>query len=142
MKVFVTTALAAASIALLAAPVAAQEEEQARTTWTVTAIDVNDGAGGRWEEIVMETLMPAHDDAGIDRPQLHWVVANNDWDYVMIRTMPRGMAAFDTHANPERMALWQAIIARAGSEEAAEALMDELDSLEAESTTLYTHSHP
>lgn len=142
MKVIVKAALAAVSLAMVTAPVAAQEEEEARTTWTMTAIELNDGAGGRWEELIMEHLMPAFDDAGLDRPQLHWVMANNDWDYVIIQTLPRGMGTFDTHANPERRALWEAVVAREGSEEAARAMFDELDSLEANTTTLWTHSHP
>ncbi len=142
MKALFTTALAAVSLAVLAVPAAAQEEEEARTTWTVTAIELNDGAGGRWEEIIMDHLMPAYDAAGLDRPQLHWVMANNDWDYVVINTMPRGMGTFDTHDNPERRAIWEAMVAQEGSEEAARAMFDELDSLEKRTTTLYTHTHP
>ncbi len=142
MNAFVTAALAAASLAVVSVPVAAQEAEEARTTWTVTAIELNDDAGNRWEEIFMEHVLPAYDDAGLDRPQLHWVMANNDWDYVVINTMPRGMGTFDTHNNPERRALWEAMVAREGSEEAAQAMFDEMDSLEERSTTLFTHSHP
>jgi len=142
MKAFVTAALAAASLTVAAVPAFAQEAEEPRTTWTVTAIELTDDAGNRWEEIFMEHLWPAFDAAGQDRPQLHWVMANNDWDYVVIQTMPRGMGTFDSHNNPERRAIWQAMVAQEGSEEAAQALFNEMDSLEKRSSTLFTHSHP
>ncbi len=135
-------ALAAASVALLAVPATAQDEEEPRTTWRVLLIDVADDGMGRWQEIVMDHIIPAQEAAGVPVAQLHWIAANDDWEMIVLNEMPRGMAAFDTHANPERAALFAALVEQEGSEEAVEALFDELNSLEVKTKSFFTHSHP
>lgn len=135
-------ALAAASVALLAVPATAQDEEEPRTTWRVMLIDVADNGMGRWQEIVMDHVIPAQEAAGLPTVQLHWIAVNDDWDMIVINEMPGGMATFDTHANPQRAAFFAALVAQEGSEEAAEALMNELDGLEDKVKAFYTHTHP
>ncbi len=142
MKIIAKTLLAAGSIALLSVPTVAQEEEEVRTTWQVTAIDVKSGSGNRWYEIISDHLMPAYEAAGLDKPTLHWVMIDDDWDFLIVQEMPDGMATFDTHNPPTRMALFAALVEQEGSEEAVEALFDELNGLEEDSKTLFTHTHP
>lgn len=135
-------ALVAASFALLAVPATAQEEEEPRTTWRVLFIDVADGKMGRWQEIVMDHIIPAQQAAGVPVAQLHWIAPSDDWDMIIMNEMPRGMAAFDTHSNPEREALFAALVEQEGSEEAVQALWEELDGLEDKTKEFFTHSHP
>ena len=56
--------------------------------------------------------------------------------------MPRGMSTFDTHANPERAAMFAALAEMVGGEEGLEALGDEYGALIESETTFYTHVHP
>jgi len=142
MKKLCIAALAACSLGFTAIPAAAQEEEQARTTYRVMAIDVKSGSAGRWEEIMMETVIPAYEAAGLPTPQLHWVMVNGDWDYMVVVEMPDGMAAFDSHNPPGRTALFASMVESLGSEEAVQELFSELNGLEEDSVTLYTHTHP
>lgn len=135
-------ALAGMTLATFATPAAAQEEEQARTTWRILMVDVKDEGQSRWEEIVMEHVIPAYVAAGLDAPSLHWTMLNDDWDMVIVGEIPGGMATFDHHRPAARMALWNALVAQEGSEEAVDALFAELDGLEEKTQSLYTHTHP
>lgn len=134
--------LATAACAVISVPAMAQEEEEPRTTYTVTMIDLADGADDRWAEIRSEYVEPAREAAGLPAQTVHWVMLNEDYDIIIVSEMPRGMASFDSHANPERAAFWAAMTEIAGSEEALEALGDEWDDLVVSSHTVYTHTHP
>lgn len=142
MKMY-KAALAAASIALLSTPVVAQDEaEEERSTWRIAMIDVSDDGMERWQEIMLDHVVPAYASAGLPVPQLHWTMMNDDYDMIVIVEIPGGMATFDSHNPPARTALWAAMVEQEGSAEAASALFDELDSLEDGSTSTITHSHP
>jgi len=101
-----------------------------------------DGADNRWAEIRSEYVDPAREAAGLSPQTVHWVMLNEDYDIIIVSEMPRGMASFDAHANPERAAFWEAMTEAVGGEEALEALGDEWDTLVESSTTIYTHTHP
>jgi len=120
----------------------AQEEEEPRTTYSVTMLKLADGADNRWAEIRAEYIEPAREAAGLSPQTVHWVMLNEDYDIILISEMPRGMASFDAHANPERAAFWEAMTEIAGSEEALEELSDEWGTLVESSSTVYTHTHP
>lgn len=133
---------AAAALALTASPAVAQEQEEPRTTYSVTMLKLADGADNRWAEIRSEYVDPAREAAGLSPQTVHWVMLNEDYDIIIVSEMPRGMASFDAHANPERAAFWEAMTEAVGGEEALEALGDEWDTLVESSTTIYTHTHP
>ncbi len=135
-------ALVAAAMAMAATPAIAQEEEEPRTTWQINMIDVKSGGMDRWQEIVMEHIVPAYAAAGLREPQLHWTMMDDEWDMIVITEVPGGMATFDTHAPAARRALFAALVEQEGSEEAVRALFDELDGLEEKSSSVMTHSHP
>lgn len=136
------TLAAAVALTAFATPAIAQEEEEPRTTYSVTMLKLADGADNRWAEIRSEYVEPAREAAGLSPQTVHWVMLNEDYDIIIVSEMPRGMASFDSHANPERAAFWEAMTEIAGGEEALEALGDEWDTLVESSTTVYTHTHP
>lgn len=135
-------ALAAVALAMVATPAWAQEEEEPRTTWRINMVDVKPGGMDRWQEIVMEHIVPAYEAAGLPAPQLHWTMLNDDWDMIILTPVPGGMATFDTHAPAARRALFAALVEQEGSEEAVRAMFDELESLEEKTSSIMTHSHP
>ena len=142
MKTMIKAGLAACVAVGLAIPAIAQEEEEARTTWRVTLLDVSDGGMDRWQDIMLEHVIPAQQAAGLPVTQLHWIAPADKWDMILVQEMPRGMASFDTHDNPERRAMFSAMVEQEGSEEAVRELFAELNGLEDEGETYYTHTHP
>lgn len=133
--------LAATSMAFTAAPIMAQDEEEARTTYRIEYIDLADGAGDRWTELGEKYFGPATDEAGLKRPTIHWLMTGR-WDVMMIFEMPGGMAMLDTHNPPERRAFRDAFIKIAGSEEEARKIWEEDAKLVKDSMTTYSHTHP
>ncbi|WAT18533.1 hypothetical protein OZN62_02830 [Aurantiacibacter sp. MUD11] len=126
---------------MLATPAIAQEEEP-RTTYSVTMLKLTPGSENRWTEIRSEYVDPAREAAGLSPATVHWVMMNEDYDLIIITEMPRGMSTFDTHANAEREAFWEAMSEIVGGQEALDALGEEWDTLVESSTTVYTHTHP
>jgi hypothetical protein len=140
---YLKTALAVSALVCVAQPAFAQEEpEQPRTTWRIQMIDLKDDAGTKWEDLIMERVIPAYRAAGLPEPQLHWTMANGDYDYVVIGQMPGGMGTFDHHQPAARVALNNALVASLGSEEAVEAMFTELDGYVEDVQTVFTHTHP
>lgn len=136
-------ATAAAAFALLATPAMAQEEaEEPRTTYSVTLIKLAPGADERWTEIMETYVMPASEAAGQPLPTVHWVMANNDYDLILVTERMEGMAGFDTHANPHRDAFFAAMAQVAGGQEVVEALGEEYPGLVSKEVTYFTHTHP
>lgn len=135
-------AIAAASLAFAAVPAVAQSPtEEARTTYRITFIKLKPGADDRWTELSEKYYGPATDAAKLKRPTVHWLVSG-PWDLMLVQEMPRGMAALDRHEGPERTAMRQAMAKIAGSEEAAKKIRDESDTLVAESSIAFSHTHP
>lgn len=129
-------------ISLAATPALAQEEEEARTTYAVTALNLADGADERWLEIQTEYIQPARIAAGMSEATIHWVMMNDDYDLIVVAEMPGGMANFDSHAPADQVAFMEALTEMVGGESALEALGEERDKLVEKSMTLYTHTHP
>ena len=141
-KLTLAVACAAASLTFTATA-SAQDAEPARTTYRVMAIDLKpDADAGKYDEMITETLVPAYEAAGLVAPQVHWVMANDDWDYLMVDTMKDGMATFDSHMSPARAALRDALLAKLGSEEKVEEFWKQLSDMEAKTKVLFTHTHP
>lgn len=134
-------ALAVTAIACLSPAAVAQEAEQPRTTWRIQMVNITDEAGVRWENHMMETIIPAHADAGLPAPQLHWVMMQ-DYEYVVIMAMPGGMGTFDHHQPAARVALNAALEARLGSGEAVAAMWEEMNGYVEDVDTVFTHTHP
>lgn len=132
----------ATAILLSATPAVAQEEEEPRTTYAVTAIDLADGADDRWFEIQTDYIQPARVAAGMSEATIHWVMLADDYDIVVVAEMPGGMANLDSHAPASRVAYMEALTELVGGEAALEALGEERDTLVEKSMTLYTHTHP
>ncbi len=141
MKLF-NTAVAAAVLACVALPVAAQDAEQERTTWRIQLVDLKPGAGTGFEDLLMDRIIPAYEEAGLPAPQLHWAALNDDYDYVVIMEIPGGMATFDSHAPAARTALNAALVRSLGSEEAVTAMYEEMSGFVESTTNIYTHTHP
>lgn len=134
--------LAAASLAFTAAPAFAQDEpEEPRTTYRIEYIKLKDGSGQRWQELGEKYYGPATDQAGLERPTVHWLMAG-PWNVMMIFKLPRGLAALDTHGSPEREAFEKAFVEIAGGEEAAEKIREETRTIETNTVVTYSHTHP
>ncbi|MCT2558139.1 hypothetical protein N0B51_04025 [Tsuneonella sp. YG55] len=140
---FTTLALAAAcALATISTPVMAQSEpEQARTTYAVILLKLAPDAGGRWSEMMEKYYAPAAAAAGLPKTEVHWMM-DGPWDLMLLRPMPRGLAALDTHASPERDAFNKSLAKIAGSEEAAKKLGEENDKLVTSSMRYFSHTHP
>lgn len=142
MKRHLTYAIAAAAMLSFATPGAAQDEpEEARTTYQVTYLKFAAGADERWNEMMEDHFKPARKAAGLPEAQIHWLM-DGPWDIMMVTRMPRGLAALDTHAGPERTAFEKALLAQAGSEDAVTKINDEYDKLIAENMRVFSHTHP
>lgn len=140
-----TAAMALTAVTALGAtatPAFAQDEpEQARTTYMVILLKLAPDAGDRWSEIMDKYYAPAAKAAGLPATQVHWLMDGN-WDLMLLRPLPRGMATLDTHASPERKAFEAALAKIAGGEDAAKKLGEENDKLVTESVRYFSHTHP
>jgi len=142
MKLHLSYAIALATMTGLTAPAAAQDEpEEPRTTYQVTYLKFAPGADERWNEMMEENFKPARKAAGLPEAQIHWLM-DGPWDIMMVTRMPRGLAALDTHASPERSAFEKALLAQAGSEDAVTKLNAEYEKLIAENMRVFSHTHP
>ena len=142
MKAILIRAAAAAFALSCAASATAQEAEEPRTTWRIMTVDVKPGMDEQYQTMMMETILPAYEAAGLDAPQVHWVMANDDWDYVFIDKMTNGMATFDSHNPPQRVALREALKTSLGTEEKVQEMWRTVSDMEAKSHTYFTHTHP
>jgi len=134
--------IAVASLAFAAVPAIAQNEaEEPRTTYRIEFVKFAPNADDRWIELGEKYWGPADDAAGLKRPTIHWLMGG-EWDVMLVFEMPRGMAMLDAHRSPERKALREAFIKIAGSEEEAKKIWAEADTLEADSMTYFSHTHP
>lgn len=138
----ITAAIAAASFAFATIPAAAQTEAEApRTTFRIVFLKLKPGKDDRWSELSEKYYGPAQDAAKVKRPTVYWLVSGS-WDLMLVQELPRGLATLDKHETPERTAMRQAMTKIAGSEDAAKKIYEESDSLVAESSTTYSHTHP
>ncbi|MEL1250103.1 hypothetical protein [Aurantiacibacter gilvus] len=141
---FNTIKITAAALALsaVALPAVAQDAEEPRTTYSVTALEFTDDADqNRWLEL-RGMVDAARAQAGLPADTVHWVMLNEDWDILIVSEMPEGMAAFDTHGSPSRAAFIEALTELAGGEDGLEAMREEADAMIEERHTIYTHTHP
>lgn len=134
--------IAACSAALcLAVPAAAQEAEEARTTYEVRFLDLAPGADNEWMELFENTFAPARRAAGLPVPTVHWLMTG-PWDIMMLIEMPDGMATMDSHNPPTGTAFRQALQTQVGSEEALEELFKKTRKLVKDARSYYSHTHP
>jgi hypothetical protein len=95
----ILSSIAAASVAFTAAPVTAQDEpEEARTTYTVEFLRFAPDKAETWTEMREKYWVPAAKAAGLPVPTVHWMM-DGEWDLMVIREIPRGMASFDRHGS-------------------------------------------
>lgn len=137
-------ALALASLTALgpAVPAFAQDApDEARTTYMVILLKLAPGADERWTEMQSKYYEPAAKAAGLPATQVHWLM-DGDWDLMLLRPLPRGMATLDTHNPPERKAFMTALAKIAGGEEAAKKLNEENRTLVSKSVRYFSHTHP
>jgi hypothetical protein len=67
---------------------------------------------------------------------------DGEWDLMVVREMPRGLASLDTHASEER-ARWTAEFMKlVGGEDAAKAMREENGELVQASKRFFSHTHP
>ncbi|GMN03434.1 hypothetical protein [Erythrobacter sp. MTPC3] len=134
--------VAIATIAMSAAPAAAQEEaEEARTTYSVEFVRFADGKEETWAEMREKYWVPAAKAAGLPVPTVHWMM-DGEWDLMIVREMPRGLASLDAHNVPERTRWTEEYHKLVGGEDAAKALEEENGDLIEAQTRFLTHTHP
>ena len=135
--------VAATAFSLAAIPAAAQEAEEPRTTYAVTAFSFTDDADqNRWLEVMDTYINPARVAAGMAPETVHWVMLGGDYDIILIAELPDGMHTFDSHTPASRMAFVSALTDLVGGEEELAALNEEMSGMTKDSTTLYTHTPP
>ena len=136
-------ALAATTMTLACAPAMAQTAaaEEARTTYRIVFLKLKPGSDERWSELTTKYFGPASDEAKVKRSTIHWLVAG-PWDLMLVQELPRGLATLDMHETPERKAMRAAMAKIAGGEEAAKKIYAENDSLIAERSVVFSHTHP
>ena len=137
--------LAAASMALTAAPSWAQDDddyvEEPRTTWELRFIDLAPGAENDFLDRIDKYWNPAREKAGMKPAKVHFL-HNGKYDLMLVLEMPGGMATFDTHRSEGRMAIQKALIEIAGSEEALEKAIEDGDKLVKDTMSIFSHTHP
>ena len=136
------TTLAATALLVAAMPAFAQDAEEPRTTYRIVMLDLADGKDARWNEMFETYAKPARAAAGLAPETVHWLMMNPDYDIMIVSEVPRGMATFDSHANPERERFMGEIQNIAGGEAAMATLMEEYGSLIEKETVMWTHTHP
>jgi hypothetical protein len=125
----------------MAMPVHAQEEgapeaqRYENVDWhSVELIDFKAGKTGRAMEIIGDHFVPASEQAGTQVPRTVELQTGR-WDLIFIWTMEEGPSEMTWETSPED-AGWQRTLAEiAGSEEEAENLLDEYQSLIARETS-------
>lgn len=137
----IATAFAASTLAFAALPASAQDEEPPRTTYSITFLKFDAGGADKWAEMNDKYWAPANAKAGLPAQTVHWMI-DGEYDLMVVREIPRGMAAFDTHTSPERKAWYAAYVEIAGGEEAAKKLDAENQGLVKASKRFFSHTHP
>ncbi len=133
--------LAAATTFAFAVPAIAQDEEEPRTTYEIRFVDIAPGKQQEWFELAQKHFMPAREAAGLPPVSIHWLMTG-DYDIMMLMPMPGGMATMDTHNPADGQAMWKALVAQEGSEDAVNALFAKASELTLKSKSLYSHTHP
>lgn len=134
--------IAAVAVGLAASPAMAQDEPQPpRTTYELRFMDIADGKGQRFEELVDKYFRPARKAAGLPDFTIHWLMTG-DYDILVPMVMPRGMASFDTHGSPERAAVAAEVAKIAGGEDEAKKIFDEMGEIVVKTKSVYSHTHP
>ena len=132
--------LAAASMAFTA-PVFAQEEEEARTTYRIEYLNFAPGGAEKWNEAMTTYVNPARAELGFPSQEVHWLMAG-DWEIMIVTEMPGGMAMLDTHRAGRFANLEANIVTRIGSEEKAKAMREAIDGSITAQMVTYSHTHP
>ncbi len=131
---------AAASLAFTA-PVIAQEEEEARTTYRIEYLNFAPGGAEKWNEAMTTYVNPARAELGFPKQEVHWLMAG-DWEIMIVSEMPGGLAVLDQHRAGRFENLDKNIVARIGSEEEARAMREEIDGMIRGRMVTYSHTHP
>ena len=131
---------AAASLAFTA-PVIAQEEEEARTTYRIEYINFAPGGAEKWDEAMTTYVNPARAELGFPSQEVHWLMAG-EWEIMIVTEMPNGLAVLDSHQGPRWEALDKNIAARIGTEAEAKAMKAEIDGMIQGRMVTYSHTHP
>jgi len=137
----IATTLAATTLAFAALPASAQDAEQPRTTYSITFLKFEGDGADKWAELNDKYWAPAAEKAGLPPQTVHWMI-DGEYDLMVVREIPRGMASFDTHASPERKAWHDAYVEIVGGEEAVEKLEAENEGLVKDSKRFFSHTHP
>ncbi len=138
MRQALTRTSLAAVLAVAANPAAAQGEDEPQITWRINMIDVADGGLDRWQEIIVNHLLPAYETAGLEPPQLHRGVDSEEWDMMIIHEEHGGMESLDEAIAADIATVSAAMVEREGSQEAVDALFAELQTLEVKYETTVT----
>jgi hypothetical protein len=134
--------IAASIFAFTAVSVLAQEEPEAdRTTYSVEFLRFADGKEDAWTEMNEKYWTPASQAAGLPVPTVHWLM-DGEWDLMVVRELPRGLATLDAHNVPERARWYTEFVKLVGGEDAAKALREKNGRLIEASTRFFTHTHP
>ncbi|MBX7540297.1 hypothetical protein [Qipengyuania sphaerica] len=137
----IAIACAAASMAITAAPIIAQDAEEARTTYRLEYINFAPGGAEKWNEAMTTYVNPARAELGMPAQEVHWLMAG-DWEILIVTEMPRGMAMLDRHQAGQFANLEKNIVGRIGSEEKAKAMREEIDGMITSRMVTYSHTHP
>ena len=141
MKTTTKLVAVAAAFATFATPLAAQEEEEPRTTYRIELLNFSDGGSGDWDEVMNEIVNPARASIGLPQVSVHWLMAG-EWEIMTITEMPDGLADLDTHGMNRGDELDAAILTHFESEEAAKAKREEITSKITRRMVTYSHTHP
>ncbi len=137
--------LAAASMALTAAPAIAQDDgeyvEAPRTTWELRFIDLAPGAEGEFLDRMEKYFNPAREKAGMKPVKVHYL-HNGQYDMLLVLDMPDGMATFDTHRSDRRVAFQEALSGMFENDEARDKFFKEGEKLVEGTRSIFSHTHP
>jgi hypothetical protein len=133
------TAAMAAAIACVSLPATAQEEP--RTTYQIVLLSMNNAQQGRWLEIMSDHIVPARAAAGLPTQTVHWMMAG-PWNIMLITEMPGGLASLDVHQTARDDAYDAALLGQMGSQEAVDALNEEMSGIVRASQRTFSHTHP
>ena len=123
-------------------PTAAQEAEEARTTYSITYLKFAPGADqDRFVEMRDTYIDPTRAAVGMTPAMVHWM-NSGDWDLMIVTEMPDGLASLDMHASDRNRAYRARAIEMAGSEEAFETMSKEYNMLFSDWSQAYSHTHP
>lgn len=138
-----TVSVCLASLALSAAPVAAQdlkvEREENVTYYRVEMVKFHHGKRARGAELVRDYFAPADYDVGGKVLDVH--LMTGDWDFITMFPMSGGPADMSYTTSPDEVKWMTAFRKRVGGAEAAKKLTDEWDTLVAKREWHVAHVH-